>query len=71
MADSKLRSGDECHCNHCGFEGPCYGIVIGDKGSAPWCPKCQINNELVLLSEYKASQDNKQKPGIMGWGHQT
>lgn len=39
------------NCGHCGFEGHCYGVpfVSGSSGgvSAPWCPRCGINDKLV------------------------
>ena len=48
-------------CGHCGFEGYCYGTPFmgGSSGggvSAPWCPRCGMNNKLVPV---KTSSTNR------------
>lgn len=44
-----IRSGTVCTCGFCGYVGPCYGIPVVPPGSvsAPWCPRCGLNNKLV------------------------
>lgn len=44
-------------CGHCGFKGQCYGALIGDKVSAPWCPQCEKNDKLELEKENKMKHD--------------
>lgn len=33
-------------CARCGYEGPCYGTLVGDKISAVWCMRCGGNDQL-------------------------
>lgn len=33
----------------CGYEGYCYGTPYNGGVSAPWCPKCQMNNGLIKV----------------------
>lgn len=44
-----IRSGTVCKCEFCGYVGPCYGtpIIPPGKVSAPWCPKCGLNDRLT------------------------
>lgn len=47
-------------CGHCGFEGHCYGTpfiggMSGGGVSAPWCPKCGLNNKLVLVKQQNSA----------------
>ena len=47
-------------CGYCGYIGPCYGIPFcGGTGgvSAPFCPKCNINNQLTECTT-DAPQEN-------------
>lgn len=48
-----IKSGEMAQCRHCGYSGFVYGTpFIGGGGagvSAPWCPKCGLNNQLVKL----------------------
>lgn len=43
--------GTDYSCSHCGYTGPCYGALIGDQVSAPWCNKCGLNNTLTPIAE--------------------
>jgi len=40
-----VRSGDLAECE-CGYVGFVWGTLIGDRVSAPWCPRCQRNSRL-------------------------
>ena len=50
-----IRSGDKARCLHCKYEGYVYGTPYsggrnhGAGVSAPWCPKCEINDQLEKL----------------------
>lgn len=48
----QIRSGDIAECK-CGYHGHVYGAWIGDKISAPWCPKCERNHLLRYPKERK------------------
>lgn len=50
-----IRSGDSVTCKNCKYEGRAYGVPhSGGYGhnagvSAPWCPRCGLNNQLVKV----------------------
>lgn len=46
-----IKSGSNVLCKNCGFKGRAYGTMIGTSVSAPWCPKCGLNNKLVEIPE--------------------
>ena len=48
----KIRSGDYCKCEHCGYEGFVYGAFSYNIGlTHPWCPQCGINNKLFKIKK--------------------
>lgn len=49
--ESEVQSGDKAECMGCGNRGYVYGSLIGDKVSAPWCPRCKRNNCLIKIKE--------------------
>lgn len=59
-----LRSGDSYRCGYCGYEGKCYGTPTSDKVgvSAPWCPRCGMNNRLIPINEQE--ETSKSLPRI-------
>ncbi len=49
-----VRSGTWALCKHCKYEGFVYGTPYsgGHEGtgvSAPWCPRCGLNDQLVRV----------------------
>lgn len=40
-------------CNYCGYKGPVYGTPSSEGVSAPWCPQCGLNNQLVEIIKEK------------------
>ncbi len=50
MKIKEIKSGDHVKCK-CGYIGYVYGIPTGNGITAPWCPKCQMNNKLTKEPE--------------------
>lgn len=48
---SKIKSGNFCKCNACGYKGYAYGIITSHGGTIPWCQKCGINNKLEKINK--------------------
>lgn len=63
MDDSKTY-----RCDWCGYVGPVYGTPFlggGNSGvSAPWCPRCNLNNMLVECTTDAPQQESDIKNKI-------
>tara|TARA_R110002020_G_scaffold334555_5_gene549843 strand:- start:741 stop:944 length:204 start_codon:yes stop_codon:yes gene_type:complete len=46
-----VRSGTYCKCNACKHEGYAYGILTSKGGTAGFCQRCGINNQLIILRD--------------------
>lgn len=44
---TSLKFVNNYKCGHCGFEGLCYGAPHSGGVSAPFCPKCGMNDKLT------------------------
>ncbi len=52
MGKSKQpKAGDQARCGHCGYEGIVLGQPTSTRVSAPWCPKCKMNDQLTKIDE--------------------
>lgn len=46
------------HCEHCNFEGECYGTPTSMGVSAPWCSRCGKNDRLIPLEEWRKNKEH-------------